>query len=78
MLFLHRITLCYVFSSVVATLSAQSQSLIVAAGYAIPVPGFVAQGQVVTLFVQGLNVPDAKAASVPLPRTLSGSQRESH
>jgi hypothetical protein len=32
----------------------------------------VAPGQVVTLFVRGLNVPNAVADTVPLPRTLAG------
>ncbi len=54
-------------------LSAQTQNQIAGSGYAIPVPvGVAAYGQVITLFVNGLNVPDATASSTPLPRTLSG------
>ncbi len=52
---------------------AQTRQQIVAAGYRIPALGAVAaRGQVVTLFVYGLNVPDARATSIPLPTTLSG------
>ncbi len=54
-------------------LSAQTQNQIAGSGYAIPVPvGAAAPGQVLTLFVSGLNVPDATASGTPLPRTLSG------
>ena len=53
--------------------AAQTQNQIVAAGYQIPTPGAVAaRGQVVTLFVYGLNVPDASATTIPLPTSLSG------
>lgn len=49
----------------------QPTNYIAAAGYSLPGTG-VAPGQVVTLFVRGLNVPNAVANTVPLPRTLSG------
>jgi hypothetical protein len=56
-----------------AILPAQTQSQIVGAGYEIPAPSSVAApGQVITLFVKRLNVPDARAGSIPLPTTLSG------
>ncbi len=65
--------LCGVLLNGAATVSAQTPSQIVSAGYSIPEPGFVgARGGVVTLFVKGLNVPDARAAIVPLPTVLSG------
>lgn len=57
----------------VAALSlAQAQTQIVSAGYDLPtIPSFT-PGQVITLFVSGLNVPDAFAPGTPLPTTLSG------
>ena len=56
-----------------ATLTAQTQNQIVGAVYDIPASSAVAApGQVITLRVQRLNVPDAKATSIPLPTTLSG------
>jgi len=56
-----------------ANVRAQTQSQIVGAGYDIPGPSLaVAPGQVITLFVKRLNVPDARASSVPLPTMLSG------
>ncbi len=45
---------------------------IVSIGYSPPAMPSVAPGQVVTLFVNGLNVPDATAVGLPLPRTLGG------
>src|ERR1043166_4649395 len=55
-----------------ASLLAQVQNRIVSAGYEIPTYPSVAPGQVITLFVRGLNVPDAFASGTPLPTTLSG------
>src|SRR5207249_3827317 len=56
-----------------ATLTAQTQNQIVGAVYDIPASSAVAApGQVITLRVQRLNVPDAKATSIPLPTMLSG------
>jgi|SRR5579864_5987933 len=51
--------------------SAQALNEIVAAGYQQFYPSAVAPGQVLTLSVRGLNVPDADAAALPLPTTLS-------
>jgi hypothetical protein len=50
----------------------QSTNYVATAGYNFLAPTAVAPGQVVTLFVRGLNVPDAVADTVPLPRTLAG------
>lgn len=70
---LKAVALCFVVSNGAAILSAQTQSQIVSAGYAIPQSNLVAaRGQVVTLFANGLSVPDASATSIPLPTTLSG------
>ena len=58
--------------SLVLVSLAQTQTQIVSAGYDLPtIPSFT-PGQVITLFVRGLNVPDAFAAGTPLPTTLSG------
>ena len=71
-------TLCVIllgamYWSAPSPLSAQAQNRIVGSGYAIPAPvGAAAPGQALTLFVNGLNVPDAIAPGTPLPRTLSG------
>jgi uncharacterized protein (TIGR03437 family) len=53
---------------------AQLPNQIIAAGYAhtIPAPQVVAPGQVITLFVRGISVPDAAATGLPLPTSLSG------
>jgi len=55
-------------------LLAQLPNQIIAAGYAhtIPAPQVVAPGQVITLFVRGISVPDAAATGLPLPTSLSG------
>ncbi len=54
-------------------LSALPQNRIVGPGYALPAPvGAAAPGQVLSLFVNGLNVPDAIPPGTPLCRTLSG------
>ena len=55
------------------TASAQIPNYIASAGYALAEPTPVAYGQVISLFVVGLNVPDAAAATTtPLPTELSG------
>ena len=54
-------------------LSAQTApSYVASAGYAFPDPTQVARGQVITLFVRGLQVPNASAAGSPWPTMLSG------
>jgi hypothetical protein len=61
------------FSIWATTLPAQTQSQIVGAGNDIPAPSSVAApGQITTLFVKRLNVPDTRAGRIPLPTTLSG------
>lgn len=55
-----------------ALLHAQAQNEVVSAGYDIPVYQAVAAGQVTTLFVRGLKVPDASATVMPLPTMLAG------
>lgn len=60
------------FMLVLANHPLLAQNRIVSAGYAIPEPPAFSAGQVVTLFVRGLNVSDAVATSLPLPTTLSG------
>ncbi|HKW98370.1 MAG TPA: hypothetical protein VJN43_11610 [Bryobacteraceae bacterium] len=57
---------------VLANHQLQAQNRIVSAGYTIPEPPAFSAGQVVTLFVRGLNVSDAVANTLPLPTTLSG------
>lgn len=52
--------------------AAQSTNNIISTGYAFPGDTSVAAGQVITLFVRGLNVPNAFAAAAPLPTTLGG------
>jgi uncharacterized protein (TIGR03437 family) len=59
------------FSSALLNAQAEPASL-ASAGYRFPNPPTVAQGQVITLFVQGLQVPNASAGVVPWPTTLSG------
>ncbi len=54
--------------------NANAQPVAVAAGYNLPVIN-LAPGQVVTIFVDGLNLPpetDVRARGVPLPRQLAG------
>ena len=51
---------------------AQAQNEVVSAGYDIPTYPAFAPGQVITLFVRGLKVPDALAAGTPIPTTLAG------
>jgi len=53
-------------------LGAQSTIQIVTAGYSFPNPIPVAPGQVITLFVHGLNAVDATANTTTLPTMLSG------
>ena len=55
-------------------LLAQLPNQVITAGYtdSIPAPLVVAPGQVITLFVRGISVPDAVATQVPLPTSLSG------
>jgi uncharacterized protein (TIGR03437 family) len=56
-----------------SALSAQTApSYVVSAGYAFPDPTPVARGQVITLFVRGLQVPNASAAGSPWPTMLGG------
>lgn len=51
----------------------QSMNYVATDGYSLRTLGQVAApGQAVTLFVRGLDVPNAVANTVPLPRTLSG------
>ena len=59
------------FSSALLNAQAGSASL-ASAGHTFPNPPTVAQGQVITLFVQGLEVPNASASVVPWPTTLGG------
>ena len=51
------------------SLLAQLPNQVITAGYtdSIPAPLVVAPGQVITLFVRGISVPDAVATQVPLP-----------
>jgi hypothetical protein len=64
--------LLVIVGSLIAISSAQAQSQIVSAGYDIPEFQTVAAGQVVTLFVRGLKVPDAFATGTQLPTALAG------
>jgi uncharacterized protein (TIGR03437 family) len=50
----------------------QSTNYIISAGYTFPGDTPVAPGQVITLFVRGLNVSDAFAHTLPLPTMLGG------
>src|ERR1017187_5654840 len=50
----------------------QTVSNVASAGYRFPDPPPVAPGQIITLFVRGIAVPNGVAQSVPLPQTLSG------
>jgi len=52
--------------------SAQSANYITTSGYKFPSTSLVAPGQVITLFVRGLTVPNAIASTFPLPTTLGG------
>jgi uncharacterized protein (TIGR03437 family) len=51
---------------------AQSTNYVASAEYSFRGPTAVAPGQIITLFVRNLNVPNAVADRVPLPTTLSG------
>ena len=54
-------------------LHARTANQIIAGGYTAPAPGIAAApGQVLTLFVHGVSVPDATASAFPLPTILSG------
>lgn len=68
----HLLLFCGLTTSV--CLLAQLPNQIIAGGYAntIPAPQLVAPGQVITLFVRGISVPDAAATGLPLPTSLSG------
>ena len=50
----------------------QATNYVASATYDFPGGTLVAPGQVITLFVRGLNVPNAVAKSIPLPNSLSG------
>jgi len=52
--------------------AASAQNQILGAGYTTPPALSASVGQLVTLFVPALNVPDATASQVPLPTSLSG------
>lgn len=52
--------------------SGVSAQEIVSTGYSFPTYPTVAPGQVITVFVRGLNLPDAAASGLPLPRSLGG------
>jgi len=52
---------------------AQAQNEVVSAGYDIPTYPAFAPGQVITLFVRGLKVPDALAQARPFRRRLPES-----
>jgi uncharacterized protein (TIGR03437 family) len=54
------------------SLFGQIPNEIVSVGYVMPSYAVAAPGQVLTLFVRGLNVPDASASAFPLPTDLSG------
>jgi uncharacterized protein (TIGR03437 family) len=56
----------------VSTASGQIANYVGSAGYSFSNGMQVAPGQVISLFVQGLSVPDAVASKVPWPTTLSG------
>ena len=63
---------CLLASCLVPVLQGQAANEIIGSGYTGPtIPG-VAPGDVITLFVSPLSVPDAVASQVPLPTTLSG------
>jgi uncharacterized protein (TIGR03437 family) len=56
-----------------SSLSAQTTtSYVASAGYAFPNPTAVARGQVITLFVRGVQVPNATAGGSPWPTMLGG------
>jgi uncharacterized protein (TIGR03437 family) len=61
-----------VVAALAGSLPAQTLNEVVAVGYQQYVPSVVVPGQVVTLFVRSLNVPDADAGVLPLPTSLSG------
>ena len=63
-----------VATAAASTMLAQTQNLVVSAGfndayYALPA---VASGEILTLVTTALNVPDAVATQIPLPNSLSG------
>jgi hypothetical protein len=62
------ITLC----AGLPVLKAQAANEILGSGYTGPLVPNVSAGQVITLFVAPLNVPDAVATEFPLPTSLSG------
>jgi hypothetical protein len=64
--------LFFVFAAICAGVRAQAPNQIAAAGYQFPAPAQVAFGQLITLFVRGLNIPDAASNTLPLPTTVSG------
>jgi hypothetical protein len=63
----------FVAAAVVVAASAQNTNYIASAGYAFPNSVMqVGAGQVISIFVRWLNVPNATATKVPWPTTLSG------
>ena len=64
----------FITFALIAVPPMQGQNEIVSTGYDIPAyqSNPVAVGQVITLFVRGLKVPNATAMTMPLPNTLSG------
>jgi len=61
-----------VFAELAVFLSAQTLNEVVTTGYQQYVPSVIVPGQVVTLFVRRLNVPNADTGVLPLPTRLSG------
>ncbi len=66
--------LCFLVMAAVSApaASAQNTNYIASAGYSYSNVTVVAPGQIISLFVQGLNVPDAVASKIPWPTSLSG------
>jgi hypothetical protein len=67
--------ICYLAVSLWATsamLTAQATNQVFGSGYTGPWIDAAAAGQVITLFINSLNVPDAVASQLPLPTSLSG------
>ena len=66
------LTLVLVCPLLTAPLLGQTGNEIVSVGYGVPLPTPVAPGQLVTLFVRGLNGGPAMASTLPLPTMLAG------
>lgn len=64
--------LTVLMAAALAASAGKGPNIVASTGYSIPTFDTVAPGQVITLFVRGLTVPDAKAETLPLPTTLSG------